>query len=94
MLCKTKKGVVNSLQCIIYPLNATCNALMIFENGMNWDYSSFSGVSDFRFSMFFWNPAESDGTYHVWLSRATFDQFRPAFRDTPTPQITHVGVYV
>ena len=67
---------------------------MIFENGMNWDYSSFFKPSDFRFSMFFWNPAESDETYHVWLPRATIGQFRPAFRDTPTPQITHVGVYV
>ena len=94
MLCRIKKSLVNSLQCRIIPPNATCNALMIFHNGMNWDYSSFSSVSNFRFSMFFWNPAESDEIYHVWLSCATFDQFRPAFRDTPTPQITHVGVSV
>ena len=67
---------------------------MIFENGMNWDYSSFFIVSDFRFSMFFQNPAESDDICHVEPSRATFDQSRRAFRDTPTPQITHVGVSV
>lgn len=94
MLWIVKNSVVNSLQSRIVQLATVYDALMIFENGMNWDYSSFFIVSNFRFSMFFWNPAESDEIYHVWLLRATIDQFRPAFRHTPTPQITHVGVYV
>ena len=80
-----KNSVVNSLQCRIIQLATVHDALMIFENGMNWDYSSFFIVSDFRFSMFFWNPAESDDICHVEPSRATIDQSRPAFRDNPHP---------